>query len=304
MDDNSPLVSVIVPTFNCRDFIVQALQSILNQTYPKIEVIVIDDGSTDDTQSVLSPFRRDKRIKYFYQSNAGQAAARNKGLSLANGTYIAFLDADDQWQPTKIAKQIAQLSHSRNGVVYSNFQIIDGVTGKSIAYHRGTRYEQLRYGKVTYWLSFFNFIPFSSVMVRRDCIQKVGSLDDRIKMGDDWDLLLRLSVYFRFDFVDEPLLIYRMGRAQQLSANMSKRFEQQDLIIQKFFISFPGLFSKRHIRRTASVRYCFRGRFYSHHDFKKSLYLYLEAFRLNPTNLVAIKGIIRLFAIQLGLKHN
>ena len=304
MTNDSSLVSVIIPTFNCREYVREAVESALNQTHTNLEIIVVDDGSTDGTQYAISPLHRSGMIEYLYQPNAGQAAARNRGLALANGSYIAFLDADDKWEPTKIEKQLAQISKSQCGVIYSNLQAVDGITGEAITYHRGTRFEQLHHGKVTYWLSFHNFIPFSSVMVKRECIQRVGPLDEQIRMGDDWDLLLRLSVYFHFDLVDEPLLIYRMGRPKQLSANMLKRFEQEDLIIDKFFRSFPELFSQLHIRQTASVRYCFRARFYSRHEFSRSLCLYLESLRLSPANFVALKGIVRLFAIRLGLKSN
>ena len=304
MINKSGLVSVIIPTFNCKNVIGQAVKSVLDQTYNNLEVIIIDDGSTDDTKTILTPYLKDKRVKYFKQINLGQASARNKGLSMAQGAFIAFLDSDDYWLPSKISQQISRLLISGNSVSYTNFKIINGVTGCTIPYHRGTEYEQFRYGDVKFWLSFYNFIPFSSVIVHRTLLEKTGGLNEKIEMGDDWDLLLRLSMFSDFDFIEEPLLVYRMGRPKQLSGNMKKRFEQQELIISNFYKNFPNSFSKQHIKKTASIRFTFRGRFYSKFDFKTSLIMYLNAIRLFPINILAFKGILRLFIIWIFFKKS
>ena len=105
-----PLVSVIIPTFNRQNLILRAVDSINSQSYKNIEIIVIDDGSTDDTQKVLSEYIKSGIVKYIYQKNAKQAAARNNGILHCKGDYIAFLDSDDIWLPKKLEKQVARMS--------------------------------------------------------------------------------------------------------------------------------------------------------------------------------------------------
>ena len=107
-----PLVSVIIPAYNSADFIDEALKSVFDQTYKDLEIIVVDDGSTDDTRAVLEKYG--DRVNYHYQDNNGPASARNRGIKLARGKYIAFLDADDLWLPTKLEKQVALFKNREN----------------------------------------------------------------------------------------------------------------------------------------------------------------------------------------------
>src|SRR5699024_4081686 len=106
MSQFNPLVSVILPVYNAEDYISDAIQSVLNQTYTDWELIVVDDGSTDQTKKVINPFLEDDRIRYFYQENGGQGSARNKGIERAKGIYLALLDADDVWKVDKLQSQL------------------------------------------------------------------------------------------------------------------------------------------------------------------------------------------------------
>jgi len=120
----TPLVSVVIPTYNSADFLIQALNSVLNQTYSNYEIIVVDDGSSDNTSQAIEPWR--SQIRYIYQDNQGVAAARNRGIDAATGDFIAFLDADDLFLPQKLQQQVAVFEAQPDlGMVISGWQVTD-----------------------------------------------------------------------------------------------------------------------------------------------------------------------------------
>ena len=122
---NTPRVSVVIPTFNRASILGNAIESVLSQTYDSYEIIIVDDGSTDDTSSVVTKFNS-SRINYLYQENKGRSSARNKALSLANGEYIAFLDSDDKFYPQKLELQVTLLdSNPAFGMSYTSARVSD-----------------------------------------------------------------------------------------------------------------------------------------------------------------------------------
>src|SRR5262249_441294 len=134
-----PLVTVVIPTYNRADLLPDAIESVLAQSYKPIEIIVVDDGSTDDTRAVATRFG--DRIRYVYQENAERAAARNHGLRLACGDFIAFLDSDDYWDHDKIESDVSVLAeHTGTGVVYSDLEIVD-LHGRHLHFERRRGYE-------------------------------------------------------------------------------------------------------------------------------------------------------------------
>jgi glycosyltransferase involved in cell wall biosynthesis len=199
----SPLVSIVIPAYNCAAFIDEALQSVYRQTYSHWEIIVVDDGSTDATSSVLAPHR--KRIRYFAQENKGTAAARNAGLRRARGELIAFLDNDDVWLPEKLEFQI-RVMHAwpECGLVFTDGKTFTGA---------GVRRESVLSGRLDPWLRahatgdplvakgwmvrelfFANEISSaSSVMVRRELVERVGGFDEALAIADDYDLWLKVA---------------------------------------------------------------------------------------------------------------
>ena len=229
-----PKVSIITPTYNCADYIKDAIRSVFDQTYQNYELIVIDDGSTDNTGEVIKPYLCNDKLRYIRQENLGQAAARNRGLKKATGEYIAFLDADDIWEKSKLEKQLSVVKKSQADVCYTAAKIVDDETGEIVPYIRLSWLNRLRKGDILPYLIFSNFIPFSSIIVKHKCFEKLGTMDESINMGDDWDLLLRLSVFFKFDFVNEQLLVYRLHRPGSISSNIKRRIAEQEKIINKF----------------------------------------------------------------------
>lgn len=213
------LVSVVITSYNYGNYLATAVESVLCQTSENFEIIIIDDGSTDNTRLIAESYLRDQRVKYIYQHNSGQPKAKNRGIRESKGEYIAFLDADDIWMPTKLERQLPLFDDPPIGVVYSRRKWIDP-DGKEIEGNERI----LRRGNILDHIFVDNFICFSSSMVRRSFIVDSGFFDENLPMGIDYDLWLRLAARCKFDYVDEPLVKYRTGHAN-LSKNVMRRYE-------------------------------------------------------------------------------
>lgn len=227
-----PLVSVIIPAYNAAAFIAKTLASIRTQTYPRIEVLVVDDGSKDSTPEIVREVsQKDTRIRLLQQSNAGVAAARNLGIQHAKGEFIAPIDADDLWHPKTIEKIVAQFQAGgpEVGVVYAWSVDIDELDRPTGGFHAADVN-----GNVYKTLVCHNFLGnASSTLIRKACLDRIGGYDRQLKARgaqgcEDWDLYLRLADCYEFEVVPEFLVSYRkvtgglshdfrqMARSQQL----------------------------------------------------------------------------------------
>jgi glycosyltransferase involved in cell wall biosynthesis len=231
MATHLPLVSVIIPAYNAETLITYTLESVASQTYQNIEIIVVDDGSSDKTAEVVSSYMsRDPRIKLIQQANSGVAVARNQGIQAACGEYIAPIDADDIWYPEKLEKQVACFLRSDPsvGMVYVWSADIDennSITGGFCAWSiDGDAYIPLIYS---------NFLGnASSPLIRRSCIEQVGGYNSKFKelnaQGcEDWELYLRIVEVYQVRVIPELLIGYRQF-AGSMSANpetMQRSFE-------------------------------------------------------------------------------
>jgi glycosyltransferase involved in cell wall biosynthesis len=195
-------VSVVIPTFNCGAFLAVALRSVLAQTFSDVEILVVDDGSTDDTAERLRPFR--ERIHFAQQDRLGPAAARNRGILNARGRYIAFLDADDLWLPDKLFRQVALLDRQPHVVLsYTDYR-----RGPSPETDGAAQLESYAYrasGDVFPNLFRQNFIHTSTVLVRRDALACSGLFDPSLRGSEDLELWLRLARTGPFACVAEVL---------------------------------------------------------------------------------------------------
>ena len=228
----SPIVSVIIPTYNRENLVSQAIQSVLNQTYRDFEVIVVDDASIDNTQKIVNNFN-DSRIRYIcHKQNAGVSVARNTGIATARGEYIAFLDSDDEWFCDKLAKQMRlfQESSPEVGLIYSWCRIVsDRTKVKSIRSpgYRGFLRENLIYA---------NLIGTpSTVIAKREAFDKGVRFDPSLRCCEDWDVWLQLAKHYHFDFVAEPLVQYREhDEANRGSTNSKSIIEGYLIFLQKY----------------------------------------------------------------------
>src|SRR5215468_416102 len=200
-------VSVIIPAYNRADLIGETIQSVLNQTFDDFEIIIVDDGSTDSTKEVVSSF--DGPIKYLYQENRGRSCARNRGFEVSGGDYVCFLDSDDVLKPGMLERQVSLLdSNSHLGFVYSDYQFINQ-TGEILPVPESFSRHPLRRGRIFRFLIYFDFIPPSSVLSRRDCIDKIGLFESSLEPAEDLDWLLRMTSLYETDYVPEPLFLFR-----------------------------------------------------------------------------------------------
>jgi glycosyltransferase involved in cell wall biosynthesis len=212
-----PAVSVIVASRNYGRFLGGALRSILAQTMTDLEVIIIDDGSTDHTPEVVRPFLDDARVHYHRTNGLGQSRAKNLGIMNAQGDWIAFLDGDDEWLPTKLETQLPLFSQPKVGVVYARRQLMD-----EAGQDRPTSVGPLYRGNLFETLLEQNPICFSSVVVRREVFEQVGYFNTSLSLAIDYDLWLRVARHFEFDYVDSIEVRYRTGHA-----NLSSRIRER-----------------------------------------------------------------------------
>jgi glycosyltransferase involved in cell wall biosynthesis len=284
------LVSVVVATYNMGHYLPLAVQSVLNQEYPYVEVLVVDDGSTDDTPSVVLRWEGEPRVRVHRQPNGGQARAKNKGIALSRGQFVAFLDADDVWLPGKLAWQMP-LFHGRPtlGVVYSDFERMD-VNGRPLP--KGP--VRMHRGHISGPLLIDNFISFPSAVVRRECLKRHGVFDETLGMGIDYDLWLRLSAHCEFDFVPEATVRYRIWSGQ-MSKNYRQRYESGIKIMQNFIDRNPGAVDRAVLGRAWAHTYTGRGNSILWHekDRRAAFRDYIRALSFRPVYWPAWRAMLR-----------
>ncbi len=206
----TPEVSVIIPTFNRRALVSTAIESVLQQTYSDYELIVIDDGSTDGTREQLQPYM--KSIRYLSQPNRGVSAARNTGINAASGEWVAFLDADDYWHPTKLQQQFEALSSLGSGIgaCFTNCNYTGGPDGASTAFEESRLRATQTFGLLSdphkYITSNKYGICVPSLLVLRSLLNDIGRFDEALGVAEDRDLIFRLAFKSKFCFVSEPLV--------------------------------------------------------------------------------------------------
>jgi glycosyltransferase involved in cell wall biosynthesis len=221
-----PFISVVIPTFNRARQVQNALKSVLAQTYREFEVIVVDDGSTDGTGELLQTMisardNRSNQVRYFFQPNQGQSAARNKGAKEARGGWVAFLDSDDVWLPDKLEWQVRAIEQfcDKSCACITDAGLIDNLGMDTTAFREsGKRYEEI-FGlesdametlvktRDPFWIT--------TLLVRTDVAEQVGWFDPCLKYAEDHDFLFRLSLVTSFCFVNRPLCVIDRSKSPQ-----------------------------------------------------------------------------------------
>lgn len=232
----NPKISIITPTFNRSDFIAQAIQSVLDQDYGNFEHLIVDDGSTDNTKEVIEPFLADQRLRYFYQENQGQSAARNLALAHASGDFICFLDSDNSWLPEKLGNQLEEFRrHPEVDVIYGDCITIDE-NGNEISRDNMRRHS----GFIVLNLLKDNCVSMNTAMTRRRCFDEMGGMSEKRRVADDYDLWLRFSAKYRFLYLPEYFAYYRVMK-DQISTDKTARFNSNEAIISDFRETFPSV---------------------------------------------------------------
>ena len=229
------LVSVIIPAYNGAAYIRQAVESVLNQTYSHYEILIIDDGSTDNTRSVLEPYL--DKVQYIYQENRGVAVARNRGIEISKGEFVAFLDQDDFFMPHKLALQVAcfELQPSL-GMVHSGWRRVEA-QGRKIA--DVEPWKDVPILDLEGWVK-WRCVLLSAMMFRREYLERVGGLDPQFKQTDDTDLVLRLSLMgCQTAWVRQSVVCYREHK-DNASKNLQVQAKENLAILDNFF-QLPGL---------------------------------------------------------------
>lgn len=242
-------VSVIIPAYNASSFIGQAIDSILGQTYQDIEIIVVDDGSADATKDIVAQYG--DRVTYIYQENQGHAISRNVGMKNSMGEYCAFLDADDQWLPEKIERQVKVLNERPEvGIVHCDIKKVDADGNFIPKYKENEKYKT---GDIfPYLLTRKGHIATSSAIFRRECVEKLGGFDETVREfgSEDREFWLRICKHYKVVHVEDPLVVYRhltksLSRSRKLDNIIKGRRWAINKSLKGFTPSLYGWYLKR-----------------------------------------------------------
>lgn len=290
-----PKVSVIIPAYNKAAFTVKTVESVLAQTYNNLEIIVVDDGSTDQTRSLLAPYQG--RIHYIYKKNGGACSARNYGLKIANGEYVGFLDCDDLYLRDKIARSVEFLEKNPDcGFVHTGVDLIDThdrIVGRFV-YAKATRME---------WLAPFlimeNFVSNPTVVVRRDCFETVGNFDVNIFTPADWDLWIRLAEHYKAGFINAPLSRYRVTD-NFIFNKLEISQKEETYVIEKFFQRNVHFQTSMKQKAMSALHLRYAQYYFLKNDCPRLKKEFFLALKFNPFNL---KAVLFFFLFFLGKKQ-
>ena len=244
MYHSSPFVTVVTPTFNRDQLIGRAIKSVMNQTYRNWELIIIDDGSTDNTYNVVQEYiKKDQRIHYFYQNNQGQSVARNNGIFQSKGDLIAFLDSDNYWLPDKLSEQIKYWNQYPDyDIVYSDGYVIDEHDNR-IPRKLPRRFS----GNILPQLLQKNFVSNNTALAKKGCFLEMGGFDEELTICEDFDLWLRFATRYRFLYHPHRVFCYSID-GPRLSSNTEKAVAANYRILARFFENYPQAYTPRERR--------------------------------------------------------
>ncbi len=226
-------VSVVIPAYNALSFLPETVASALAQSYSDLEVLIVNDGSSDGTDSWLAQLD-DPRVRHINQANLGQPGARNTGITHTTGEYLAFLDADDLWATDKLAKQFGYLeAHPEVGLIHTSVNLIseqgDSLRKTIFAHGHGDLWRE-----IAAYNPYFLVLCGSTPVIRRSCFETVGVFDETLQTHEDWDMWIRIAEHYPFATLQEPLVFYR-----QHPTNVSKNYQimmgHAEAIIEKTF---------------------------------------------------------------------
>lgn len=291
--NNNPLVSCVIPTFNRGEKVSNAIESVQIQTYKNLEILVIDDQSTDNTREIIKEIiKSDSRIKYLRNSEKGANNARNYGILSATGEFIALLDDDDVWLATKIEKQLSAIQklNDEYGVVYCSF-IRKKINRNSTRIHP-SKFSGSKDGNILNKLLKRNFIGTPTLFVRAEVFKKSGLFNPEYTAFQDWELLIRIANHYKFCFLREPLVkVYESG--DSITLNKKNRALTSFKILKQNM----DLYHKK--PRLLSYRYCAIGFSFLKLKHKRAAKLFLmRSLKHNILNFEALFYLFILFFVN------
>ncbi|MFC1657045.1 glycosyltransferase family 2 protein [Candidatus Moduliflexota bacterium] len=223
-------VTVVIPTFNCARYICQAIDSVLKQNYRNLEIIVVDDGSTDDTRETVAPYVNDGSIRYTYQDNLGLPGARNTGISMAGGEYVALLDADDEIDERMISLCVEKVEREN-----TDWCIVDllRITSSPSGEMKEMKMGRIPEGNLLHEMLADDYIP-RSALFKKSCLDDIGCYHDDIQIRVDWEINIRLlRAGKRFSHVKEPVYIYKIREDSLVKKVHKKKYDQTLGLLRK-----------------------------------------------------------------------
>lgn len=295
------LISIIMPAYNAELYIQEAVNSVINQTYNNWELIIIDDGSTDNTAAVITThFSNDNRIKYYYQENSKQAKARNNGISKAVGDILAFLDADDLWLPQKLEYSLSLFDLDKYDLLFteSYFSSDDYIDLQLDNYQKlGVLFGDYHGNEALQKFIEQNRIPILTVLVKKDKVVSVGGFDESCVPAEDYDLWIRLLINgSSFIAIDKVLSIYRL---QNNSSTAIDRFATKAVIA-----SLTKNFTHTQIDQLQSKKYVISwikiwiNLYFNTINDKQDLLYSLNHFKLNNLKIKCLLLFSRLYTFE------
>jgi glycosyltransferase involved in cell wall biosynthesis len=257
MSVKPPRVSIVIPAYNAGPYIAEAINSVVAQSFTDWELIIVDDGSTDDTVERVAPFLSDPRIILHCKANGGPSSARNAGINLAKADLIALLDADDYWLPTKLDKQIAIMNkHTEVGVCGSGRTMISP-NGEVLRHIISDGF----HGRAFPRLLFAPIVDMTMALIRRSVFEKAGLFDESLLLSEDYEFWLRVGRDFCFHNIPEPLVCIRSGHTSTSGPWQQRRAYFYDHILPRFLHEQGGRHFVKpwHLWKLKARRYKYRG---------------------------------------------
>jgi len=295
-----PLVSVVIPAFNMSAYISDAIDSVVDQSYNNIEIVVVDDGSADETVNIVKKYVEQAGIKLICQANKGPSAARNMGIRACNGQYIAFLDADDYWDSTKVEKQVDVLQNRSDiDVVYCLFQSVQNGEVLPGTWNppkpRNSLFEELIYSNVIAG-------SCSAVMLRAESLKETGLFDEDLFISEDQDLWRRLAFGHNFFCIQEPLTFIRI-HPQSAQVNL-RRVEKGNLVyLEKLKASLPKVYQFHWKEVAFNIYEYFSGVFFRNKEYLKAVEYSLRCISLGFPFFIRITAYCFRFFISRLTSH-
>ena len=275
-----PKVSVILPAYNGEKFIAAAIDSVLSQTYKDYEVIVVNDGSVDGTARILDKYAG--KIRVVSQENGGIAKARNVAIENSKGEYLAFLDQDDLWLSDKLELQVPLMEKNKDvGLTYTDAHILCDNNTEFLSFGLRKPYR----GMVVENLLLNNFIATSSVMVRKECFEKVGLFDQTLSPCLDYDIWLKIASIYKADYADRPLVKFR-DHVSTFRKNEIFTIEKIIETLERFIDEHPEIRRNMGIKIDQKIANYYIGlgnKYFAKANFKVAFSKFNMAFKLNPS---------------------